>query len=90
MPAALTWRRAYLAVTAIILLAPALAMLFTTEVSWGFGDFAAAVALLAGGWLLLEAAAKLTHQGTLQVAARALIVGALLAIWAHLAVGLWW
>ena len=76
------------AVTAVLLMAPLVAMQFTTEVNWGIGDFVAAGALLFGAGMAYYFGARRTR-GPLQTFAVALLVLVVLAtIWAELAVGL--
>jgi hypothetical protein len=74
--------------TATLLLVPAVAMQFTTEVSWGPGDFVVAAVLLFGtGTLAVVGAAHV--KGARRRAA--LLVGiacSLALVWAELAVGL--
>ena len=74
--------------TALVLLIPAIAMQFTSEVSWGPGDF-----LVAG--VLLFGAGSITVLGLRQVTGfgrRAILVFSmafgLALVWAELAVGL--
>jgi hypothetical protein len=74
--------------TALLLLVPAVAMQFTSEVSWGPGDFVVAGVLLFGAGAL--AVVGLRHvSGTAQrVGLVAGIAFALGLVWAELAVGL--
>jgi hypothetical protein len=74
--------------TALLLLVPAIAMQFTSEVAWGPGDFVVAAVLLFGAGAL--AVLALSHvQGAVR---RAAVIGAiavgLAVVWAELAVGL--
>lgn len=71
---------------ALLLLAPAVAMVFSTQVNWGPGDFAAAALLLGGTGLGLELAARLPARARLIAAAA--VAGAALLIWVELAVGI--
>lgn len=76
------------AVTAMLLLAPLVAMQFTHEVSWGPLDFVAAAALLLGaGTAIVVANAWFERpvQGRLAIAGIVLIAA---VVWAELAVGL--
>lgn len=71
-----------------LLLVPAVAMRFTTEVSWTLFDFAVAGALLSGAGLTLELALrklKTTAQRTFAVTTLFLV---LFFVWAELAVGI--
>jgi hypothetical protein len=88
---AVTLRKPLLGValaTALVLLLPAVAMQFTSEVSWGPGDFVVASILLFG-------AGALTVLGLRRVSGAgrraALVLGiafGLVLVWAELAVGL--
>lgn len=77
-----------LGVTALVLLVPFMAMLFTDEVAWNLMDFAVAALLLAGTGFLISFAVSRIDSLTYRVLA---IVGMLLVlalVWAELAVGL--
>ncbi len=80
-------RRILLTIGAAVLLAPLVAMQFTDEVAWGPEDFVAAALLLGGAWAALELAWKVLPATTGRLIAAAGIVFAMLATWAHLAVG---
>lgn len=71
-----------------LLILPAIAMLFTAEVSWGAEDFAAAAVLLGGTGFALELAARLLVDPGKRAFAALVIVAALLLVWAELAVGI--
>jgi hypothetical protein len=58
--------------TALILLVPVAAMLFTDEADWGVADFVLAAVLLGGTGLLLEAAVRRPGNLVLRVAAVAI------------------
>ncbi len=78
------------AVTGALLLVPLIAMQFTTEVSWGPGDFLAAGALIfAAGTAIAVAGQRV--RGSLR---RGVIITAILfcavLVWAELAVGIFW
>lgn len=81
-----TLRKAGWSLAAALLLAPAIAMQFTSEMNWGPGDFVAAALIIGGIGLGLELAARL--QGRTRVIMGALAVLAGLAVWAELAVGI--
>ena len=78
------------AVTGALLLVPLIAMQFTTEVSWGPGDFLAAGALIFAVGVAIAVAGQRV-QGRLRRAAiiAAILLGAAL-VWAELAVGIFW
>lgn len=74
--------------TGLLLLVPLVAMQFTTEVSWGPGDFlAAAVLLFAAGTAMVigvrRASSTVQRAGVISIIALALAL-----VWAELAVGL--
>lgn len=72
-------------VTGLILLVPLVATLLSDEVTWTLPDFVAAGALLFGAGLAFIVAARRAtrHRALLGIA----ILGALLLVWAELAVG---
>ena len=71
-----------------LLLAPLVAMQFTSEVRWGAGDFAAGAILLGGAGLALEAAIRFVHGARARILVGLVVLAALALIWAELAVGL--
>lgn len=75
-------------VTATILLIPFLAMQFTNEVNWDETDFIVMGILLSGTGLLIVLAFRAVRNLNKRIAVIALLIVALLLIWAHLAVGL--
>lgn len=74
-------------VTAALLLVPAVAMQFTTEVTWGPGDFAAAAALLFGAGMVFALGSRRTKSARQRFAVGLIVFGALAVVWAELAVG---
>ena len=86
-----TLRKPLLAValaTALLLLVPAIAMQFTSEVAWGPGDFVVAAVLLFGAGVTTILGLR-QLRGTGPRAAFIFAVGFCLAlVWAELAVGL--
>lgn len=82
------WRVAGWGLAGAILLAPALAMQVTQEVSWGPGDFLAAALLLGLTGFAIEGAVRVVRPGAARVAAVAGAGAGLLLIWAELAVGI--
>lgn len=82
----LNWRRIYLAFAAAVLLAPAVAMPFSSGVSWGPGDFLAAGLLLGGAWRAVELLVRVAPHGLARFAVGAVVGITALAVWAHLAV----
>ena len=87
MPPARIIRRAGWGLAAAILVLPALAMQFSTEVNWGPGDFLAAALLLGLTGLGLEVAAALPRRSWRRRGA-VIAVAAMLLVWAELAVGI--
>lgn len=89
--AAITLRKSLLGValaTALLLLMPAVAMQFTSEVSWGPGDFVVAAVLLFGaGSIAVLGLRHVTGTGC-RAALMFGIAFALALVWAELAVGL--
>lgn len=82
------WRIALWGVAALALLAPGVAMQFTSEVRWDLADF-----LAFGGMLLVacgafELAMRLTSQRRSRWIAGVVIAAVFLLVWAELAVGL--
>jgi len=75
-------------VIAALLVLPAIAMPFTHEVTWGLEDFAFAALILVGAGLLYELAVWKLLTARARMVAGALIVLAVLVIWANAAVGL--
>jgi hypothetical protein len=65
------------AVTALILLVPLLAMIFSEEANWSVADFVFAAVLLVGTGLLLELAARRPHSLALRAIAAAIGVAAI-------------
>ena len=73
--------------TALILMVPLVAMMFTDEVNWGLGDFVIIGALLIGTGVLYEiftSFLKEEHRPVVAVVLFAMVV----LIWAELAVGI--
>jgi hypothetical protein len=74
--------------TGLLLLIPLVAMRFTSEVSWGVGDFLAAGALLFSAGSAMVLAIRRFKGPIDRVVAVAAIGLALALVWAELAVGL--
>ncbi|RCS22543.1 hypothetical protein DUT91_16675 [Phyllobacterium salinisoli] len=81
-----SWRQIYLAFAVVVLLAPAVAIVLSDEVSWGTEDFAAAAALLAGTWAAVEVVIRVVRGRSSQIIAISAVMLVTLATWAHLAV----
>jgi len=77
---------ALLAITAFILLIPLVAMQFTNEVNWGWGDFLLAGLLLFATVFLIELLIRRISNKTYRLALIAVILIGLLLLWAELAV----
>lgn len=74
--------------TAFILLIPLVAMQFTDEVDWNLADFAVIGVLLLGTGFAYELVAKKIGNPTHRAIAGAVLVLAILIVWADLAVGI--
>jgi hypothetical protein len=72
---------------AVILLLPLVAMQFTSEVDWGFGDFVVMGALLGGSGLVLELATQKSASLCYRFGATFAVAAAFLLVWVNLAVG---
>lgn len=81
-------RRIKWSAIAAILLLPLVAMAFTSEIKWTVSDFVAAAALLVGGGLLHDVALARMPGSAARSLATAVIVGAVLLVWAQGAVGI--
>lgn len=82
------WRMAGWGLVAGLLLLPAVAMRFTTEVDWTATDFAFAAVLLIGAGLLIELVLWKVRGTVGRVVGVLVVLGALLLIWADAAVGI--
>jgi hypothetical protein len=71
----------------VILLLPLVAMQFTSEVNWGFGDFVVMGALLGGSGLVLELATQKSASLSYRFGATFAVAAAFLLVWVNLAVG---
>ena len=81
------WRLILWGGLALLLLTPALAMQFTSEVNWSPSDFIVMGALLGTVGLGIEAVMRLLRDCHARLAACTAVVMLFLAIWAELAVG---
>lgn len=81
-------RWVFLLIAAGMLLIPAIAMQFTSEVNWGPEDFVAMGFMLAAAGVALEASVRLSKTSLQRGLAIGCIALAFLAIWAELAVGI--
>jgi len=66
---------------AVALIAPAIAMLFTSKVAWTTQDFAAAAILLIGGGLICEAFAWKVRSAPARIAFSVAVVLLVAVIW---------
>jgi len=71
-----------------LLFLPFIAMQFTSEVNWGFGDFMAAGILLFGTGLAIEFVLRKVKKTTSRLLICGVILLVLFLVWAELAVGL--
>lgn len=81
------WRLVGWGVLGALLLTPAIAMQFTSEVDWSSGDFlfAAVMFLALGG--TIEFIVRALHRGSTRLLAILAVGGAFLWLWAEMAVG---
>jgi hypothetical protein len=77
-----------LGVTGLFLLAPLVAMQFTTQVTWTAYDFAAAAILLTGTALLFMLALRAFPTRRGRIGAGVALACGMLLVWAELAVGI--
>lgn len=82
------WRLALWALLGVLLLLPAIAMLFTDEVRWTGADFIAAAAIFAGVGCAIELIVRFIDQAVLRITLVCGVILAALAIWADGAVGI--
>ncbi len=82
------WRPALWALLGVLLLLPAIAMLFTDEVRWTGADFIAAAVILAVVGCAIELIVRFVDQSVLRMALVCGVILAALAIWADGAVGI--
>ncbi|MEE4315767.1 MAG: hypothetical protein V2I74_02180 [Erythrobacter sp.] len=83
-----TFRLLFVAMAAMILALPAVAMQFSGEVNWGPGDFLVAGGLLALLGLGIDGVLRWRTTRLLRAATIGLTLLAFLLIWAELAVGI--
>jgi hypothetical protein len=74
--------------TAVILIAPLVAMLYTEEVKWTLFDFAVMGTLLVGTGLFVVLALRRVKNIKYRAAVIAILLAAFLLFWAELAVGI--
>jgi len=82
------WRPALWALLGVLLLLPAMAMLFTDEVRWTIAGFIAAAAIFAVVGCVIELIVRFVDQSVLRTALVCGIILAALTIWADGAVGI--
>ena len=81
------WRLAlWLSIPALLAI-PALAMLFTSEVAWGPGDFAIAAGLLVATALAMEIILRVGRSPAIRLVLAAGVFALLALAWVELAVG---
>jgi hypothetical protein len=81
-------RPALWALLGVLLLLPAIAMLFTDEVRWTGADFTVAAAIFAVVGCAIELIVRFVDQSVLRIALVCGVILAALAIWAYGAVGM--
>jgi hypothetical protein len=72
----------------LLLLIPAVAMQFSSQMNWGKEDFLAAAVLIGGAGLGIELAVRLIKSRNVLLIAIAGVLAVLLLVWAELAVGI--
>lgn len=72
---------------ALLLLLPAVAMVFADQVDWSVGDFLFATVLLGGTGLLVELVVRRNHDNAYRAAAAIALFTLLLLAWSNAAVG---
>jgi hypothetical protein len=87
-PSVPLWRVGLWGGIAALLVLPLIAMQFTREVAWGPEDFAFAAILLVGAGALFELAAWKVRDLTGRLVLAAVLLGAVLLVWADGAVGI--
>ena len=84
----LTLRIACWLLVAALVVAPAIAMRYTTEVDWTASDFVFAIVLLGGTGLAIELLMRLRDNTVYRIAAALSALSTLFLIWSNLAVGI--
>jgi len=82
------WRIVPWVVASLLLLAPAVAMRFTSEVAWIGSDFVFMGVMLFGACGLFELAARATGNNAYRAGAAIALLASFLLIWINLAVGI--
>lgn len=76
------------ALTMLLLMIPAVAMLFSSEFNWGSEDFLAAGGLIFGGGMAYVLAARFVRTSRQRLVIGLLVLAGIALIWAELAVGI--
>ncbi len=82
------WRIAGWGAAAALLALPAIAMQFTREVNWGFGDFFAMGMMLLMAGLGFELAARISQNWAHRAGMAIAVFGGFFTVWSNLAVGI--
>jgi predicted membrane channel-forming protein YqfA (hemolysin III family) len=82
------WRLLSWSSIAALILAPAIAMLFTRQVHWGASDFALAAVMLGGVGMAIELAVRASGTWAYRAGAAVALGAGLLLLWANAAVGI--
>ena len=73
---------------ALVMLAPAVAMQFTTEVNWTASDFVFAGVLLIGGGALIELVAWRVNNPVIRIGFSLFVIAVVALFWVEAAVGI--
>lgn len=82
------WRAIAWSIAGLLLMAPMVAMQFTSEVNWGIEDFVFAGIMIIGTGLLFEAAVRVTTSNAYRAGVAVALGIAFFLIWVNLAVGI--
>lgn len=82
------WRVAGWGTAALILLLPAVAMQFTSEVNWTASDFVFAIVLIGGTGLLFELTVRMSDNIAYRAGVGLALAATFLTVWANGAVGM--
>lgn len=87
LPSSGSVRRMYVGLALLVMMIPAIAMQFTSEVAWDLRDFAAMAALLAMLGIALEAVVRLARTPSARLIGIGGAVAIAMLLWVELATG---